>query len=183
MARDLGNIVEYVVPKGREGYPNLVSTKQVSVSLQYYSCKILENWRSKRIIEPHIIDDIMQLLANRTASTSCPPSPFAQDSGKKAASLSRNDVFRRIEEDRERHKRLRERRWVQPVAPNSSAPYPLTCFLPLGDEASDLPLDVEFENEWETTSDWNEDDEEAAQEENELCFPGEGEGPMEMDID
>jgi CTD kinase subunit gamma len=30
-------------------------------------------------------------------------------------SLSRSDVFKRIEEDRERHKRLRERRWVQPL--------------------------------------------------------------------
>lgn len=32
-------------------------------------------------------------------------------------------------------------------------------------------IDVEFENAWETTSDWNEDDDEAAQEENALCFP------------
>jgi len=34
-----------------------------------------------------------------------------------------------------------------------------------------LPIDVEFENAWETTSDWNEDDDEAALEENALCFP------------
>lgn len=31
-------------------------------------------------------------------------------------------------------------------------------------------LDIEFDNAWETTSDWNEDDEEAADEENFLCF-------------
>lgn len=36
---------------------------------------------------------------------------------------------------------------------------------------SGFTIDVEFENAWETTSDWNEDDDEAAQEENELCFP------------
>jgi CTD kinase subunit gamma len=36
---------------------------------------------------------------------------------------------------------------------------------------NEFPIDVEFENAWETTSDWNEDDDEAAQEENELCFP------------
>jgi CTD kinase subunit gamma len=32
-------------------------------------------------------------------------------------------------------------------------------------------LDIEFENEWETTSDWNEDDEEAIGEEALLAFP------------
>ena len=31
-------------------------------------------------------------------------------------------------------------------------------------------LDIEFENAWETTSDWNEDDDEACNEENVLCF-------------
>jgi CTD kinase subunit gamma len=82
------------------------------------------------------------------------------------------------------HKRLRERRWVQPIpAPNSeafsAASIPrLTCFLPttaqgLGDNLSALAYeDVEFENAWETTSDWNEDDDEDIQAENELCFPG-----------
>ena len=35
----------------------------------------------------------------------------------------------------------------------------------------EFSIDVEFENAWETTSDWNEDDDEAAQEENVLCFP------------
>ena len=37
----------------------------------------------------------------------------------------------------------------------------------VGGEAT---LDIEFDNEWETTSDWNEDDDEAIREENELCF-------------
>ena len=91
--------------------------------------------------------------------------------------LPRPEVFKRIEEDRERHKRLRERRWVQPIShtPQSALPPPLACFLPLtddGDGAQELTLDIEFDNDWETTSDWNEDDDEAAVEENELCFPG-----------
>jgi len=34
-----------------------------------------------------------------------------------------------------------------------------------------LPIDIEFENAWETTSDWNEDDVEAVVEEDALCFP------------
>lgn len=45
-----------------------------------------------------------------------------------------------------------------------------------------MALDIEFENEWEATSDWNEDDVEAVMDERELCHPhlrrrGEGEGP------
>ena len=32
-------------------------------------------------------------------------------------------------------------------------------------------MDIEFENEWETTSDWNEDDDEAIGEEAQLAFP------------
>ena len=91
-----------------------------------------------------------------------------------------------MEEDRERHKRLRERRWVQPVSHNPpGAAAPLASFLPLtddGDGAGELTLDIEFENEWEATSDWNEDDEEAVAEENALCFPPrEGEGEA-MDL-
>jgi CTD kinase subunit gamma len=78
---------------------------------------------------------------------------------------------------------------VQPIS--YSAPsfnlnsVPLASFLPvtvdtggLGDE--EAAVDIEFENEWETTSDWNEDDVEVVTEESELCFPREGEGPMDL---
>lgn len=79
-----------------------------------------------------------------------------------------------MEEDRERHKRLRERRWVQPVGQDMPAAMPpLASFMPLTDEGAgvdELALDIEFDNEWETTSDWNEDDDEAVADENELCF-------------
>jgi len=159
MARDLRTIVECVVPEGRQGLPNLTSTKQ-----------ILENWRSKRMVDTQKIDDIMTMLNNRTASL--------ESSSMQSHSLSRSDVFKRIEEDRERHKRLRERRWVQPIIhnPSSYQPPQLASFMPLtddGDGEEELTIDIEFENEWETTSDWNEDDDEAAREENELCFAGE----------
>lgn len=108
--------------------------------------------------------------------------------------LSHRDVLKRIEEDRERHKRLRERRWVQPISHSAFMPNyvpPLASFLPMGDwegrekgggNEDELTLDIEFENEWEGTSDWNEDDEEACAEENMLCFEsGGGEGDS-MDI-
>ncbi|KAF8627750.1 hypothetical protein AX17_006117 [Amanita inopinata Kibby_2008] len=171
LARDLEKIVDNVVPVGRQGLPNLVSTKQ-----------ILESWRSKRVIEPHKIDEVISLLDERNASVD---SQQQQNQHSHTAALSRNDVFKRIEEDRERHKRLRERRWVQPISHNVSSHLSstLASFLPLtdvveGDE--EFAIDIEFENEWETMSDWNEDDDEAAAEETELCFPAEGEGPMDL---
>ncbi|KAG5642516.1 hypothetical protein DXG03_002617 [Asterophora parasitica] len=171
VTRDLGKIVEHVVPQGRQGLPNLVSTKQ-----------ILESWRSKRVIDPQKIDDVLASLnARQTTSSSEHPEPSSRDN----VSLSRNEIFKRIEEDRERHKRLRERRWVQPIThtPLSHQAPPLACFMPLtnpGDGAQELTIDIEFENEWETTSDWNEDDVDAATEEADLCFPAEGEGPMDL---
>jgi CTD kinase subunit gamma len=99
-------------------------------------------------------------------------------------SLSRSDIFKRIEEDRERHKRLRERRWVQPISHNPSNYLPpLMSFMPLTDDDDgemQLAIDIEFENEWETTSDWNEDDDDAAAEGNDLCFPTAPESPMDV---
>lgn len=182
-------IVECVVPEGRQGLPNLTSTKQACFLLTcvcvllHFSWQILENWRSKRVIDPQKIDEVMAVLNSRTTTLE---SSSSGDSH--SHSLSRSDVFKRIEEDRERHKRLRERRWVQPVAHNPSTYLPpqLASLMPLtddGDGAEELTIDIEFENEWETTSDWNEDDDEAAREENELCFaggPGDGEAPMDF---
>ena len=81
--------------------------------------QILENWRTKRI-EPQQVDEVMQVLSSRktqatetpVASAAHPPSSRGPNSGNDAH-LSRGDIFQQIEEDRERHKRLRERRWVQ----------------------------------------------------------------------
>ncbi|KAG6373838.1 CTD kinase subunit gamma CTK3-domain-containing protein [Boletus reticuloceps] len=234
VSRDLRQIVECVVPVGRQGLPNLTSTKQVRTSVLFLkTCtddkpQILENWRTKRIIEPQRVDEVMQVLSSRqtqptessiasvSAPTSQPPPSRGPGAGNDAH-LSRGEIFRRIEEDRERHKRLRERRWVQaqpqvlshsypshhsqphhPAAgsgPGSSlgttgyTAYALASFLPLSEsENAALALDIEFENEWDATSDWNEDDVEAVMEERELCYPhlrrrgeeeGQGEGHVE----
>ena len=71
---------------------------------------------------------------------------------------------------------------MQPISHNISSHLSstLASFLPLTDGQEELSIDIEFENEWETTSDWNEDDDEAVAEESELCFPAEGEGPMDL---
>ncbi|CCM06043.1 uncharacterized protein FIBRA_08289 [Fibroporia radiculosa] len=175
VARDLGKIVEYVVPEGRQGLPNLMSTKQ-----------ILESWRSKRVLDPQKVDDVMATLDTRRASLEQEQQADNTASRERTTTLARGEVFKRIEEDRERHKRLRERRWVQPVShnPHTHLPPQLASFLPLtddGDGEGELTLDIEFENDWETTSDWNEDDDEAAADENHLCFPS-NDGEQEMDL-
>ncbi|GLB38017.1 putative CTD kinase subunit gamma CTK3 C-terminus [Lyophyllum shimeji] len=133
VTRDLGTIVENVVPPGRQGLPNLVSAKQ-----------ILESWRSKRVIDPQKVDDVLSSLnARQTTSDQTTSSSHAHH-----GPLSRNEIFKRIEEDRERHKRLRERRWVQPVTHNPASHQvpPLASFMPLtssGDGAQELTIDIE----------------------------------------
>ncbi|OJA12684.1 hypothetical protein AZE42_10329, partial [Rhizopogon vesiculosus] len=168
VSRDLTQIVECVVP-------------------------ILENWRTKRIIEPQKVDEVLSLLSSTysaldTTSTSTP------SAAKPEPHLSRSKIFKRIEEDRDRHKHLRERRWVQaqphpgPAVPSSSM-FVLASLLSLSDaENAELALDIEFENEWEATSDWNEDDVEVIAEERvHLRRKGpvndEEDGEQEMDID
>ncbi len=135
--------------------------------------QILESWRTKRIIEPQKVDDAITLLDERRAAAIA-SAASATSPESSAGALSRDDIKRRMEEDRERHKRLRERRWVQPVGQEMPAAMPpLASFMPLTDEGAgvdELALDIEFDNEWETTSDWNEDDDEAVADENELCF-------------
>ncbi|EKM75758.1 hypothetical protein AGABI1DRAFT_64155 [Agaricus bisporus var. burnettii JB137-S8] len=173
LARDLSKIISYVVPEGRQGLPNLSSTKQ-----------ILENWRIKRVIDPQKVDDVLSDLNNRPA-TAPDTSGSAPQPTTTHEPLSRNEIFKRVEEDRERHKRLRERRWVQSITHDTTDHRSLTlaCFLPLAESAAGeraLGIDIEFENEWETASDWNEDDDDAAAEESELCFRAEGEGPMDL---
>lgn len=168
--------------------------------------QILESWRSKRVIDPQKVDQVISSLNNRDSGTSAAVTdstnpPLADSTDQTTHHLPRHEIFKRIEEDRERHKRLRERRWVQPVSHSSLAAHPifsggdlrplhshghgqsqhlvtayppLACFLPLTDSHDgerELTLDIEFENEWDATSDWNEDDDEAAAEESELCFP------------
>lgn len=134
------------------------------------------------------MDDVVLKLNSRKASVNLQENSnlsleAKQSSAQPSLSLSRHEIFKRIEEDRERHKRLRERRWVQPIShnPNPQILPQLATFMPNPDDHDDhmaeLTIDIEFDNEWETTSDWNEDDDEAAFEENTLCYPSlEGRG-------
>ena len=144
--------------------------------------QILESWRTRRLVDPHIVDTALASLQSRTTSSAPDAEKSAPTSKRSSRTLSRNEIFKRIEEDRERHKRLRERRWVQPTSHRVPGQINLLAFMPDNDNEV-LAIDVEFENDWETTSDWNEDDDEAAADESSRAFPAEGEGVMDCDSD
>lgn len=67
---------------------------------------MLKSWKTRRLLPVTKLDALLDKLQNATF----PPSDH--DS---STAFSRNDILRRIEDDRERHKRLRERIWVLPV--------------------------------------------------------------------
>jgi CTD kinase subunit gamma len=140
----------------------------------------LENWKTKRIIDGQRADELISTLDTQNQKASILPSSTEHSSTLPAKPMARDDIFRRIEEDRERHKRLREKRWVQPVSQNyNPTTYRLASFMPLGYDEG-LGVDFEFDDAWETTSDWNEDDDDAIREETELCFHADGATPMDL---
>ncbi|GAA5969244.1 hypothetical protein JCM11641_007523 [Rhodosporidiobolus odoratus] len=99
LERDLAKVVGCVVPENREGVLNWMSTAQV-----------LRSWKTRRLLDTEVLDSVITELESRKAtlqSDSSDTSAFAN--------FSRNDILRRIEDDRERHKRLKERIWVLPV--------------------------------------------------------------------
>ncbi|KIM23024.1 hypothetical protein M408DRAFT_332592 [Serendipita vermifera MAFF 305830] len=199
LQKDLDMIVECAVPESKEGLMNVQSTMQV-----------LENWRTKRIIDPRKVESTIASLQDRKASIqTLATQPTTNGSKRSHEHASRSEAVKRIEEDRERHKLLRERRWVQRIERSDNVQPTLSTFLPNSlpfafssksmpptpsdamdtdetpaagsqaapsapkdSEPSQLAIDIEFENAWETTSDWNEDDVEAIFEEYTLCFPG-----------
>ncbi|BGP36519.1 hypothetical protein JCM10450v2_000416 [Rhodotorula kratochvilovae] len=111
--RDLGKVVKLVVPDSREGVLNWMSTAQV-----------LRSWKTRRLLDADVLDQVAAELESRKATLhadSSDSSPFAN--------FSRNDILRRIEDDRERHKRLKERLWVLPV-PSTLLSAPLSASLP-----------------------------------------------------
>jgi len=186
ISRDLDKIIEHVVPDTKDGLMNVQSTSQ-----------ILENWHIKRILDVKSVENAIATLETRKESIQQTViKAHGSRSGAPQPVIGRNEVVRRIEEDRERHKRLRERRWVQQIDRSEHNAQTLASFLPFlqpliqldADESQAvmevddshevrhsqgpvLPIDIEFENAWETTSDWNEDDVEAVAEEDALCFP------------
>ncbi|BGP12577.1 hypothetical protein JCM10213_004836 [Rhodosporidiobolus nylandii] len=98
--RDLGKVVGHVVPETREGVLNWMSTNQV-----------LRSWKTRRLLDSDVLEAVTAELEGRKAALH---SLDTSDSSA-FANFTRNDILRRIEDDRERHKRLKERIWVLPV--------------------------------------------------------------------
>jgi CTD kinase subunit gamma len=186
--RGLARIVAQVVPDTREGLLNLKSARAM-----------LQSWRARRVLDLGLVDAAMAQLDARTFKRdragdddALSLSPSTSKKPKKTADMPKNDILRRIEEDRERHKRLRERIWILPIPPLRAAPSSASAgsagtspFTPASPAPSSAPapaaatklmpppppraavvspLDVEFEQMWESTSELGEDDRESMRE-------------------
>ncbi|CCG81366.1 Putative uncharacterized protein [Taphrina deformans PYCC 5710] len=125
--RDLREIIDHVAPPGVQGTANVAQTRlflKKMVEKGYLSAQEHEAFDSN--------------LSARE------PEPTTSDAKVNTShAIGKEDILRRIEEDRERHKRLRESLWV----------------VPPGDE------DYEFNQAWEETSALCDDDFEVIREE------------------
>jgi CTD kinase subunit gamma len=68
ISRDLGEIVERVVPDTREGVLNLKSAKQVThlnTSVDQADEQILESWRTRRVLPPEVVESALSKLGER----------------------------------------------------------------------------------------------------------------------
>ncbi|KAJ1820762.1 hypothetical protein IWW57_003170 [Coemansia sp. S610] len=87
--------------------------------------KVVSGWKRKSIFDTEVLDKLDKLLSKRSGGAST-------ESG-----MRHEDILKRIEEDRERHKRHKEDVWIRP--------------------AGELP-ENELELYWETASDFNDAD-------------------------
>lgn len=118
MERDILRVVDAVAPEDGSGAANIKVVRRVLAALQ-----------SKSYLLAQTVSEIEELLKER--DTMVEESPVEMQDKK----LDKKQVEQRIEEDRERHKRLRENIW-----------------------AVKKGEDEEFETLWEETSEFGEDD-------------------------
>ncbi|KAI7885051.1 hypothetical protein K492DRAFT_24474 [Lichtheimia hyalospora FSU 10163] len=114
--KDLTRIIEAVVPNDSKGIVNVANTR-----------KIINNWRRRGYFEPNELDQAEKPLRERETSSSSQTVGSNTDEG---GGFSKEDMLRRMEEDRERHKRFKEDLWIRP---------------------SDESLDAEFQQLWDNT--------------------------------
>lgn len=166
LERDLYLLFDLAVPEGR--WDALLNVPAVT--------KILAAWKVRLVLDRGLLEDVETMLEVRKA-TLYALSPERRNS----TLLPANEMQRRIEEDRERHKRLRERSWILPPSafshhslfgtrPEQLDPTYLTRKQPAspGAEQADTDgdriwttQDLDFSQMWEETSDFNDDDVEA----------------------
>ena len=75
--------------------------------------KVLNSWKVRRLLPLSQLEAVVDSLQAAIFA----PSHLSEtdQQTQQTRSFSRNDILRRVEDDRERHKRLRERIWVLPV--------------------------------------------------------------------
>lgn len=137
MQRDILRIVDAVAPEDGSGAANVKVVR-----------KVLHGLQQKSFLLAQTVTEIEECLSERDT---CPdpvnlssPVQDVEMGGMKAEKkvngqrLDKKQIEQRIEEDRERHKRLREHIWAVPADKNA--------------------VDAEFDRLWEETSDLGEDD-------------------------
>ncbi|KAG9291156.1 hypothetical protein G9A89_013028 [Geosiphon pyriformis] len=91
--QNLAGIVANIVPEGAEGRLNIANTR-----------KVLSIWREKGYHPDAVIDAAEQVLREREQSS--PPVT--------ATTFRKEEILKRMEYDREQHKRIREHMWLRP---------------------------------------------------------------------
>ncbi|KAF9925063.1 hypothetical protein FBU30_005112 [Linnemannia zychae] len=138
--KNLPKIIEYVTPSGPKGNVNVAGTK-----------KILELWRARKLFSDSALDKVEKPLLSRELGANA---PTVSDIG-----FTKDDILKRMDEDRERHKRIREEIWIRP---------------------SDEDPGAEFLQNWDDVSDLDDVDYEDMEAENEKYLPG---YPWELEFD
>lgn len=151
MQRDIIRVVDAVAPDDGSGAANVKVVRRV-----------LNGLAAKSFLDTQVVTEIEEVLKERDTAIGMSSPGGAEDylgdmppsqtipnpSGKRTAAggmkLDRKQVEQRIEEDRERHKRLRESIWAVPPGPNAERDK-------LWEETSDLGEDdhIMGEEEWE----------------------------------
>ncbi|KAJ1986716.1 hypothetical protein H4R33_003202 [Dimargaris cristalligena] len=128
--RDLVAIFEKVIPEGTEGDVNMAEAR-----------KIFESWKRRGLFRHSAnMSKVETEFSKRRQGTE----PIAGET-----TMRNTDILRRMDEDRERHKRTKEEIWL--------------CI----DESEE----AEFESAWENTSDLSPEDARVIQEENRNYIP------------
>ncbi|CAO3686808.1 unnamed protein product [Umbelopsis ramanniana] len=99
---DLDKVIALVVPNDARGMVNAASTR-----------KILNTWKQKGLFDKASLETIENRL----------PKSEVRIPDHAKQTFSKNDILKRMEEDRERHKRLREDIWIRSAEESEDAQF------------------------------------------------------------
>jgi CTD kinase subunit gamma len=152
MQRDILRVVDAVAPEDGSGAANVKVVRKVLNALQSKSFLLaqtvseIEECLKERDTIPDSIGLSSPLIKDVEMTNT--QTPKMGKSNGFQQKFDKKQIEQRIEEDRERHKRLRETIWAVPTAGMAAGKTPQQV-------ADD---DAEFEKMWEETSDLGEDD-------------------------